>query len=530
LYIYKSNDKDLITPVYFKYRMNFANKVLPLILLLGFLTNLSSQTNLPPELFADVREAYCPLNQIKIGSNFTITDPDDSGIAYFNIQISSGYSSGNELLILTGSHPTIQTSWNINEGKLTLTPVTSTQISYSELQAAIRDVVFESTDANISGERFFSFTIGDGNYLPSTDHFYVYFENVGILWSDAKVLAEASNYYGLQGYLATILSPEENQISAEQITGTGWIGGSDEETEGVWKWVTGPESGTVFWNGTASGSSPPGVYSNWNTGEPNESGSGEDYAHIKADEIIGIDGSWNDLSNTGDPNPNSLYHPQGYIVEYGGTPGDPILNISASTSIYIPEITGTTNDRTCTGGSVSLSATVSEGEIYWYDALVGGNLVFTGNTFSTPLLNSSKTYYVAASPEGCATTERIAVEAIVDTTPVLIPSPLDINRCDEDRSGFVDFDLIADQIPEILNSLDPILNPDLTDFEVLYFDNLAAAEANIIAAVVANPYRVNTSDNPTIFARIHNVNSNTCYTIVEFKLKVTDTPTPSQPA
>ena len=55
--------------------MNFANKVLPLILLLGFLTNLSSQTNLPPELFADVREAYCPLNQIKIGSNFTITGP-----------------------------------------------------------------------------------------------------------------------------------------------------------------------------------------------------------------------------------------------------------------------------------------------------------------------------------------------------------------------------------------------------------------------------------------------------------------------
>ena len=64
----------------------------------------------------------------------------------------------------------------------------------------------------------------------------------------------------------------------------------------------------------------------------------------------------------------------------------------------------------------------------------------------------------------------------------------------------------------------------------MYFDNLAAAEANTTAAIIANPYRVNTSDNPTIFARVHNVNSNTCYTIVEFKLKVTDTPTPNQPS
>ena len=81
---------------------------------------------------------------------------------------------------------------------------------------------------------------------------------------------------------------------------------------------------------------------------------------------------------------------------------------------------------------------------------------------------------------------------------------LDINRCDENRVGFVDFDLIADQTPQILNSLDPILNPDLTDFEVLYFDTLADAEANTTAAIIANPYRVNTSDNPTIYARIHN--------------------------
>ena len=495
--------------------MNFANKVLPLILLLGFLTNLSSQTNLPPELFADVREAYCPLNQIKIGSNFTITDPDDSGIAYFNIQISSGYSSGNELLILTGSHPTIQTSWNINEGKLTLTPVTSTQISYSKLQAAIRDVVFESTDANISGERFFSFTIGDGNYLPSTDHFYVYFENVGILWSDAKVLAEASNYYGLQGYLATILSPEENQISAEQITGTGWIGGSDEETEGVWKWVTGPESGTVFWNGTASGSSPPGVYSNWNTGEPNESGSGEDYAHIKADEIIGIDGSWNDLSNTGATDPNSLYHPQGYIVEYGGTPGDPILNISASTSIYIPEITATIDGETCPGGSVVLVATATEGDVFWYDNINGGNLLATGNTFTSPLLDVSKTYYASVSPEGCSTITRVALEAIVNPLPV-VTDPLILTICDDDQDGFITLDL---------SSLDLDISADFINETFQFYPTEIDAENDTQEFLDSSNYTNTTNTNDSVWVKT--TNSNGCYAISQILIQVSNTVIPT---
>ena len=118
---------------------------------------------------------------------------------------------------------------------------------------------------------------------------------------------------------------------------------------------------------------------------------------------------------------------------------------------------------------------------------------------------------------------------IVDATPVVITAPSDINRCDEDRAGFLDFDLQADQTPIILAGLDPILNPVLTDFEVLYFDNLPDAEANTTANIIANPYRVNTSNNPTIYARIHNSNNTTCYTTVEFKLKVTDTPVLTQP-
>ncbi|MDA8762583.1 hypothetical protein N9M81_04725, partial [Flavobacteriaceae bacterium] len=376
--------------------------------------------NEPPVLSANFRGAYCPLSDIKIAENFTITDSDDTGLDFFTVQISSGYSSSDDLLELTGTHPTISTSWNTTEGKLTLEPSTpATQILYAELEAAVREIIFTSTDPNISGERSFSFTIGDANYLPATEHFYVYKENNLVTWTDAKNLAESSTYFGLQGYLATIISEEENQISAEQITGTGWIGASDEGTEGEWKWVTGPEAGTTFWNGNQNGSSPPGAFENWNNNEPNNSGGNEDYAHITADGV-GIDGSWNDLADNtaGEP---SDYQAKGYIVEYGGTPGDPVLNISTSTSIYIPQITNFDPvKRNCTGGTMTFTATASEGEIYWYDAPTGGNLVETGDTFTTPPLTVSKTYYVSASPEGCATTQRIAVDAIIDTTPVVI--------------------------------------------------------------------------------------------------------------
>ena len=112
----------------------------------------------------------------------------------------------------------------------------------------------------------------------------------------------------------------------------------------------------------------------------------------------------------------------------------------------------------------------------------------------------------------------------------MINTPPDINRCDEDRVGFLDFDLQdTPTVDQVLNSLDPILNPDLSDFEVLYFDNISDAELNTTSAIIANPYRVNTSTNPTIYVRIHNIDNPNCFAITEFKLKVTDVPEPTQP-
>lgn len=373
-----------------------------------------SQSNEPPNIIATGDQIYCPLSQIKIVSTFDIVDPDDTEMKELHIQISTGYVNGQDQLTLTGSHSNIQANWSNLEGKLTLSGLGGVNVSYVDFIAAVNDVVFQSNSANTSGEKFFSFTIGDANYLPSTGHYYEYVSDIGITWTAAKSAAEARTYFGLQGYLATITSVEEAQLSGEQSSGAGWIGGSDAETEGVWKWVTGPEAGTVFWNGAINGSTS--NYANWNSNEPNQAGN-EDYAHVTAPGI-GIDGSWNDLSNTG--NTNGDYQPKGYIVEYGGMPGEPpLVNLSASTKITVPSINSVISVEACGAASVVLEATSSSGHVVWFDALTGGNQLYTGQFFTTPILNISKNYYVLASENGCLDGTRTLVTATINPIPTI---------------------------------------------------------------------------------------------------------------
>ncbi len=379
--------------------------------------------NAAPILLATGNQVYCPQTSLPIVTNMSITDPDDVGIAAMYIQISSGYVLGQDVLTLTGIHPTISSSWNAIEGKLTLSGIGGDP-TYIQFKAAIESVVFTNSAINPSGQRIFSVTVGQANYLESTGHYYQYIPNTGISWTNAKNAAAASTYYGLQGYLATITTVEEVQISGVQASGAGWIGGSDEANEGVWKWVTGPELGTTFWNGVVNGSTPNFAF--WNANEPNNQGE-EDYAHVTAPGV-GQPGSWNDLSNVGASSGN--YQPKGYIVEYGGMPGDPILQISTTSIITIPVITNVTNATRCGSGSVTLQAISNVGNlgtINWFTTPTGGTSIFTGNSFNTPVLNATTDYYVDAFPVGCTLGNRVQVTATIKPVPVIgftTPNPV----------------------------------------------------------------------------------------------------------
>lgn len=282
--------------------------------------------NSPPEITASGNQQYCPGTTINIAESVSITDVDTTTLGAVYIQITANYDNANDILNLTGTHSNITPSWDVSEGKLTLMgPATLV-----EFETAILAVTFQSTASFSAGEtRNFSIVLNEANYLIETGHYYEYVPALGITWTNARDAAAARTLYGLQGYLATITSQAEQDLMGEQASGAGWIGGSDAATEGDWEWVTGPEAGTLFWRGRGDGTAF--GYSFWNNNEPNQSGN-EDYAHI-TDPSVGPMGSWNDLTNTGAS--SGAYQPKGYLVEYGGLPGDPPAPaIAAVTSIY----------------------------------------------------------------------------------------------------------------------------------------------------------------------------------------------------
>ncbi|MEN2415557.1 Ig-like domain-containing protein [Flavobacterium mesophilum] len=406
-------------------------------------TKYSNDCSKPSSTTAPIVKAtgdqfYCPLTSIKIVTDFSIkNDLTEPGTKAVYIQISSGYSNGSDLLTLSNPalHPTITTSWDQTAGKLQLSSPTGADVLYSDFVDAVKDVVFTNSSATASGTRTFSITIGNANYLPSTQHFYLFVPSIGITWTSARDAAAASIYYGLKGYLATILSADEAKLIGEQASGTGWIGGSDAEAEGIWKWVTGPEAGTIFWNGAANGSTPNFAF--WNSGEPNNQGD-EDYAHI-TQPGIGVRGSWNDLSNTGSLTSGDAYQPKGYVVEYGGSAGEAPLEIAASTKITIPEANVLTPSPICDSGSFTLNATATTGAtISWYTQATGGTAVATGSPYTTPVLNTTTTYYVDA---GCES-NRKSVTVVINKTPntPTVPSS-NISRC---GPGSVDLQATTD--------------------------------------------------------------------------------------
>lgn len=303
-----------------------------------FIATLPDQ---PPVVAGSGNQIYCPGSSVPVAQSISISDPDNTTTTAVYIQISSGYVTGEDILTLTGSHPNITSSWDALEGEITLQGPTT----YAEFEAAILATEFSTSAANPSGVRQFSITVGEANFLPSTQHYYEFVPDVGITWTDAEVAASNRTYFGLQGYLVTLTSQEEADFSGSQAQGVGWIGATDDAVEGEWRWVTGPEAGTQFWSGGVGGTEL--TYAFWNNNEPNDYPNGpsvpgqENFAHI-TDNSVGVVGSWNDLPNAGG---GGAYAAQGYVVEYGGMVGDPVLNLTATTTIEISLCNVITNKR-----------------------------------------------------------------------------------------------------------------------------------------------------------------------------------------
>lgn len=137
-----------------------------------------------------------------------------------------------------------------------------------------------------------------GNYYEhiTSDNGFTFFEGLE--------LASLQSFMGATGHLVTITDQEEQDFASSLSADFGWIAASDSEVEGTWKWVAGPENGTVFWKDGVTL-----TFSAWYmpTGEPNDSLGGEDYAHIWHIPTATPTHSWNDIAGT---------RRFGYIVEF----------------------------------------------------------------------------------------------------------------------------------------------------------------------------------------------------------------------
>jgi len=140
---------------------------------------------------------------------------------------------------------------------------------------------------------------------PGNGHSYY------LLYPTSWTTAE-SQAVELGGHLATINDAAENEwvranvVRCGNVDRRGWIGFNDEAVEGTFVWVSGE----------------PISYTNWNAGEPNNGGAGEDYA-----EMFGSNGLWNDAVLAG------VTAGDWGIVEVGGAQNAGDLNCDSAVNV-----------------------------------------------------------------------------------------------------------------------------------------------------------------------------------------------------
>lgn len=163
------------------------------------------------------------------------------------------------------------------------------------------------------------------DYNAENGHYYEAVTG-GVTWEQALAAASRKTYQGMQGYLCTITSQNENDFAYSLVGVDSWIGGACERKytdplndgsveEWAYFWVCGPEKGTPIC--TNRGVAIGGSYVNWCPGQPDNFNGGETcmQLNLKMFATSGPPGQWNNLGRS-----ISL---STYVVEYGGMPDDP---------------------------------------------------------------------------------------------------------------------------------------------------------------------------------------------------------------
>ncbi len=342
-------------------------------------------------------ERGCIINNGIASANFT-AGGDSTVIEGATVTISGSHNENDKLFVRTASSISVDNSTN---------DVTYSSIpGYSGITDAVYDkssgelvfdgsltlanwinvfklvgYIFDDNGTNPNGTRSLIFSLSNNipyNHSDGDDHFYNFIDTA-LTFENARIAADNTTLFGLQGYLATITSEAEQDYIEPKIGGQGWIGACDRlgDTtvrgycgltstevsnlngqsswlnsngdysigggEGYWYWVTGPERLDYLGQdkGNASNNfrqrtyvrgadvfdqtNADVTYTNFKGAEPNNylindssctsNCGGENMLHFYSD------GQWNDYNNTA----SSI---QGYLIEYGGMDGDPVVDLT----------------------------------------------------------------------------------------------------------------------------------------------------------------------------------------------------------
>ena len=199
------------------------------------------------------------------GYTVTCTVTDDSGISSVSFPTWSAYNDKDDIIrregTINGNTATfrVDTSEHNNEYGLYYTQINAVDIYNNSTNTRVDVYV---PDSYVSSHYY-------------NGHIYEVYDKP-MTWSQAKSYCEERG-----GYLLAIEDADEqafiNQILSGRSIYAYAIGATDEETEGVWKWVNGK----------------PVEYTNWNTDQPDNAGN-EDNMWILADSSKDSFCKWND--------------------------------------------------------------------------------------------------------------------------------------------------------------------------------------------------------------------------------------------
>ena len=218
----------------------------------------------------------------------------------------------------------------------------------AEVNAALETLQYKGPLNEVDESVGISASLAGAAYFAGTGHYYEVVSGDNKNHADAITAAATRTFNGLNGYLATILTEEENRFIDSKISDRSvWIGGKYNGT--VWQWITGPAEYRIdFWTGTNPGSAISNVYAQWEPGQPDGSDVclSTNYDGGDADLL----GNWDDLTCT---------QTKKWIVEYGSN-GGTVLKEASTSFLVGPPAPPARNGGGSGGGSTTTVAPVVE--------------------------------------------------------------------------------------------------------------------------------------------------------------------------